>query len=166
MRVPCEKTDPTTKIVLKLPSDVALEQYEAVPGWRVTTGKAGSQNIVTWQAKGAGIQPGQFQEFSFMAKNPSKPTTIDWDAYQYYKDGSIVTWTGEPGSSTPHSVTNIVSAAPGSTATSAVTPQQVTATPNGLGWTTADTLVLTVAVVAILLSGLALGFSLKDSKKQ
>ena len=41
-----------------------------------------------------GILPGQFQRFTFVAKNPIK-NKIAWDAYQQYKDGEIVEWTGD-----------------------------------------------------------------------
>ncbi|WP_256237491.1 DUF1775 domain-containing protein [Bacillus sp. EB600] len=59
-------------------------------------------------ATGEGILPGQFQQFVFTAKNPDRATKADWDAYQYYKDGSVVEWTGDEGSKSPHSITDIV----------------------------------------------------------
>ncbi|WAH38810.1 YcnI family copper-binding membrane protein [Alicyclobacillus dauci] len=163
MRVPCEKTDPTWKIVLKIPNGVEFEQYEPVPGWTVQTQKSGqSGETVTWSTSGTGIQPGQFDEFSFVAKNPTSPTKVAWDAYQYYKDGTIVEWTGDEGSSTPHSFTNILSGQPAAQSAPSSTPSTTTApVANGLGWTMADTWVLAVSVVSLLLSGLAIGLSLK-----
>lgn len=169
MRVPCEKTDPTTKVVLKVPSDVQFQQYEPVAGWTVKTQKSGTSELVTWQTTGPGIQPGQFMEFPFIATNPKQPTTIDWDAYQYYKDGTIVEWTGAANSATPHSMTQITTASAAQSTTSttpAASDTQTTSPPTySLGWTTADTWVLTVSIVAILLSGLAIAFSLRGSQK-
>jgi uncharacterized protein YcnI len=114
MRVPTEKDVPTTKIVLRLPAGVEFESYEPVPGWTCTVQApaGGKSGTVTWKATGAGILPGQFQEFSFVAKNPDKAGSLAWDAYQYYKDGSVVEWTGAEGSQTPHSITQITTASP------------------------------------------------------
>ncbi|SFU93156.1 Uncharacterized protein YcnI [Alicyclobacillus macrosporangiidus] len=117
MRVPTEKDVPTVKVVLKVPDGVTFEQYEPVPGWTVSEDKDASGRVtrVTWTATGAGIAPGQFQEFSFVGQNPKQAGSVAWDAYQYYKDGSIVEWTGQPGADTPHSVTDILAAAPAGT---------------------------------------------------
>jgi uncharacterized protein YcnI len=68
---------------------------------------SGKVKTVTWKAEGEGLLPGQFQPFFFIAKNPNKEGKVAWDAYQYYKDGSIVEWTGTENSQTPHSVTEI-----------------------------------------------------------
>lgn len=56
---------------------------------------AGKVKTVIWEATGEGILPGQFQRFTFVAKNPDKEQKIAWDAYQQYKDGEIVEWTGD-----------------------------------------------------------------------
>jgi hypothetical protein len=37
-----------------------------------------------------------------------KRTKIAWAAYQYYKEGSVVEWTKDEGTDTPHSITDIV----------------------------------------------------------
>lgn len=62
---------------------------------------------VVWEATGEGILPGQFQRFTFVAKNPDKEQKIAWDAYQQYKDGEIVEWTGDEKAEKPHSLTTI-----------------------------------------------------------
>ncbi|WP_433945238.1 YcnI family copper-binding membrane protein [Paenibacillus sp. SN-8-1] len=109
IKIPVEKDIPTVKVAIKVPAGVDFKNYQPVPGWKVETAKdnAGRITTVTWAAEGDnGIEPGQFQQFNFVAKNPDKDTTIAWDAYQYYKDGSIVEWTGDGGDS-PHSVTTV-----------------------------------------------------------
>ncbi|WP_342048501.1 YcnI family copper-binding membrane protein [Bacillus sp. OTU530] len=110
MKVPVEKDVPTTKVSLKIPSGVELEQYQPVPGWTFSEEKdtSGKVTSVTWTATGEGILSGQFQQFTFVAKNPKDTGKINWDAYQYYKDGSIVEWTGNEGEDTPHSITEIM----------------------------------------------------------
>ncbi|MCL6632510.1 MAG: YcnI family protein [Alicyclobacillus herbarius] len=119
MRVPTERENPTVKVVLKIPSGVELEQYEPVPGWKFSEQKNASGEATTaiWTATGSGILPGQFLEFPFVAKNPNHAGQIAWNAYQYYKDGTIVEWTGKPGSDTPHSITTITQQATGTATT-------------------------------------------------
>lgn len=109
IKIPVEKEIPTTKVTLKIPDGVEFEQYQPAPDWKVTTKKdaSGKVTMVTWEATGDGIQPGEFQQFNFVAKNPDKDGSVAWDAYQYYKDGSIVEWTGDEKSDTPHSITTI-----------------------------------------------------------
>ncbi|MCQ9151035.1 MULTISPECIES: YcnI family copper-binding membrane protein [Bacillus amyloliquefaciens group] len=112
MKVPVEKNEPTTKVVLKMPAGVEFQQYQPIPGWKTSVSKHNDKAVsVTWEAKDGGIQPGQFQQFTFVAKNPERSGDAAWDAYQYYKDGSIVEWTGDEKADTPHSITKITKSA-------------------------------------------------------
>jgi uncharacterized protein YcnI len=110
VKVPVEKDVPTTKFTLKAPAGVEIMSYQPVPGWKYSAEKDASGKVksFTFEATGEGILPGQFQQFTFVGKNPANATKAAWDAFQYYKDGSIVEWTGDEGSKTPHSITNIV----------------------------------------------------------
>jgi uncharacterized protein YcnI len=155
VKVPVEKESPTTKLTLKMPSGVEFEQYQPVPGWNVITQKDANGKVtsITFETTGEGILPGQFQSFSFVAKNPDKAGKAAWDAYQYYKDGSIVEWTGNESSKSPHSITDIVA----QTATHQMPgmnmqqPKETTATS-----TTNNTVPLILSIAAVLLSLVAL----------
>ncbi len=116
MKVPVEKDVNTNKVVLKMPKGVEFQQYEPIPGWKTTVDEA--SGTVTWQAEGSGIAAGQFQRFTFVAKNPEQPGEAAWDAFQYYTDGSIVEWTGDENADTPHSITTISTEASGTAANS------------------------------------------------
>jgi uncharacterized protein YcnI len=157
MRVPTEKDIPTVKIVLKIPNGVTFEQYEAVPGWFVTEQKDSSGRVtsVTWTATSGGIAPGQFQEFSFVAQNPKMPEKVAWDAYQYYKDNSIVEWTGDEGSQTPHSITDIMTASTTAAPTTTPTTTQsntVTSTSTNTSTSTTPVWPTVLSVIAAVLS--------------
>ncbi|MFP5111021.1 YcnI family copper-binding membrane protein [Bacillaceae bacterium C204] len=112
LKVPVEKDVATTKVTVKVPAGVEMMSYQPVPGWTYSSEKdaSGKVKTFTFEATGEGIQSGQFQQFVFVAKNPEKATKAAWDAFQYYKDGSIVEWTGNEGSDAPHSITDIVTA--------------------------------------------------------
>lgn len=116
MKVPVEKDVNTNKVVLKMPEGVEFQQYEPIPGWTTTVDE--SAGTVTWEAEGDGIAAGEFQRFTFVAKNPAAEGEVAWDAFQYYTDGSIVEWTGDENADTPHSITTIGAAA-GETAANA-----------------------------------------------
>ncbi|MBC2119580.1 YcnI family copper-binding membrane protein [Listeria marthii] len=113
MKVPSEKDAASKKVVLKVPKGVSFESYEPLPGWTTTVDK--KNDTVTWQTGGNGIEKGQFQRFSFIAKNPSEEGEVAWNAYQYYEDGSIVEWVGAEDSETPHATTKIVKESSNST---------------------------------------------------
>jgi uncharacterized protein YcnI len=110
IKVPVEKEMATTKFTVKVPTGLEIESYQPVPGWNYSTEKNanGKVKTFTFEATGEGILPGQFQQFVFVAKNPATATKAAWDAYQYYKDGSVVEWTGDEGSDSPHAITDIV----------------------------------------------------------
>lgn len=163
IKIPVEKDLNTTKVALKIPAGVEFDSYQPVPGWKVSLDKdaAGIPKTITWSATDAGIAAGQFQQFYFVAKNPEKETQAIWDAYQYYKDGSIVEWTGDESSASPHAITKIT-AAPGNV--EAVqddhhhdTKVEATQTEKVASDTTTEksgsqTTVLTLSIIALLLS--------------
>jgi len=109
LKVPSEKDIATVQLDLRIPAGVEFKQYEAAPGWDVTV----EGDKISWKTNGDGIQAGQFQRFYFTAKNPDTAGNIAWNAYQHYADGSVVQWSGEPGTETPHAITAIVEAAGG-----------------------------------------------------
>ncbi|WP_342410696.1 DUF1775 domain-containing protein [Paenibacillus sp. FSL R10-2778] len=109
LKVPSEKDVATVQVDLRIPAGAEFKQYEATPGWDVTI----EGNKVSWIANGEGIKAGQFQRFYFTAKNPDTAGDIAWDAYQHYTDGSLVQWSGEAGTESPHSITSIVQASGG-----------------------------------------------------
>ncbi|MDO7906801.1 YcnI family protein [Paenibacillus sp. JX-17] len=174
MKVPVEKNLPTTKIVLKVPEQVMFKQYQPIPGWSVDLEKNSMDVItqVTWTAAGDGIQPGQYQLFSFVAQNPAADAEVAWNAYQYYSDGSIVEWTGDEGADHPHSITKI-SAAPAETAapadsghhsagaadstgTSSESKDNANSAPADDSGNTTRTVTLIIAVAALVLSVITL----------
>ncbi|MGG4266059.1 YcnI family protein [Peribacillus simplex] len=178
LKVPVEKETATTKVTLKIPKGVTFESYQPVPGWKVTTegDKDGHVKTVTWAATEEGIAAGQFQQFSFVAQNPKEETKVAWDAFQYYEDGEIVEWSGDEGSDLPHSVTEI-SVAPKTAAESTdhghkneADTNNSKATDNAKNSVTTEddsnqTLIITLAVISLILSIVALFAALRKNNK-
>lgn len=178
LKVPVEKETATTKVTLKVPEGVTFESYQPVPGWKVTTegDKDGHVKTVTWAATDEGIAAGQFQQFSFVAQNPKEETKVAWDAFQYYEDGEIVEWSGDEGSDLPHSVTEIT-VAPKADAEPAdhghkdeADTKDTTTTDNSKDSATTEgdsnqTLIITLAVISLIISIVALFAALRKNKK-
>ncbi|WP_034670263.1 YcnI family protein [Ectobacillus panaciterrae] len=164
VKVPVEKDMPTTKVTLKMPAGVEFQQYEPVSGWTVSTEKNsdGKVTAVTWMTSGEGILPGQFQQFTFVAKNPSNTEKAAWDAYQYYKDGSIVEWTGGEGTDKPHSITTITTATSQQNISQDHSVKDTTKTAKENTGTQTTTMV--VSILSLLLSIVALIMSLRRKK--
>lgn len=154
IKVPTEKNIPTTKVTIKTPKGVEIESYEPVPGWTYSAekGSDGKTKTFTFKADGKGILPGQFQQFTIVATNPNRETEIAWDAYQYYKDGSIVEWTQDKNGDNPHSITKIVK---GSDTGQAQTHDTTTNDDKTSG-SSSNTLPLILSIVSVVLSLVAL----------
>ncbi|MCK1994134.1 DUF1775 domain-containing protein [Peribacillus muralis] len=179
IKVPVEKETATTKVTLKVPEGITFVSYQPVPGWKVTTEGDKDVKTVTWAATEEGISAGQFQEFSFIAQNPKEETKVAWDAFQYYEDGEIVEWSGDEGSALPHSVTQISLAPKADAETSdhghedEAATDDSKATDNSKAAATADddndnnneTLIITLAVIALILSLVALVAALRKNKR-
>ncbi|WP_251551623.1 YcnI family protein [Neobacillus muris] len=160
VKVPVEKEVPTAKVTLKTPAGVEIESYQPVPGWTYSADKDASGKVksITFEAEGEGLMPGQFQQFSFVAKNPDSAGEIAWDAFQYYQDGSVVEWTGDEGAETPHSITEILA---GTSTDEHADDQGVTDNTDNDAAKTADeeqsnSLPLILSIVSVILSLAAL----------
>jgi uncharacterized protein YcnI len=109
VRVPVEKPIATVAVRLVIPRVVTVTQVQAKPGWNVSFEKTkGRISAITWS--GGRLEPQQFDEFAFIGAAPKTVQTVNWDAYQTYEDKSVVAWTGNLDSDTPHSQTSFTKA--------------------------------------------------------
>jgi len=177
-RVPTESdTDSTTKVEIHLPENapVASVSTMPVPGWTVTTRKRQLSQpldvhgqpvteaiaVITWTAaEGAGVKPGEFQEFPVsLGPLPTGVNQLVFKALQTYSDGTVVRWIEEPkeGAEPEHPAPVLKLAA--TSASPAATATRDTARDNDvLGWVS-----LGVAVLALLLAGFALTRSRRET---
>jgi uncharacterized protein YcnI len=91
--VPTEKASPTVRVSVKLPAGMEVIAVESKPGWQ------GSHNpfpigaaSVEW--KGGKIPENEFVSFEFLAWNPPAARVVQWEATQWYEDGSSDRWGG------------------------------------------------------------------------
>jgi uncharacterized protein YcnI len=109
VRVPVEKDDNTTKVELKVPKGLNVVGVEPVNGFehKFTKDKKGNITKITWEATNGGIKPNEFIDLPIQVANPDKEGKFKWDAYQTYKNGDVVKWTGNEKSETPAPVTTV-----------------------------------------------------------
>jgi uncharacterized protein YcnI len=105
VRVPTEKPLATTGVRVAIPGGVTVIGTQPKTGWKAElVTDRGRIVAISWT--GGHIQPREFDEFAFLAAGPTRGgETVNWDALQAYADGSVVRWTGAPGSETPHAST-------------------------------------------------------------
>ncbi|MGY4099603.1 YcnI family copper-binding membrane protein [Nocardia sp. R16R-3T] len=95
-RVPNESgtNSATTVLTVQFPALLSVDT-QPLPGWKstITKDSAGKVTAVTWTADpGAGIAPGQFQQFQVLADDLPDQDHLTLPAIQTYADGEVVKW--------------------------------------------------------------------------
>ena len=167
-RVPNERDNANTvKAQVFFPTGLPLLTVDVlpIPGWSsvvhtqslakpVQTDDGPVSQIVTdvtWTATGAGIEPGQYEDFEVAAGSvPDKPGQLVFKALQTYSSGEIVRWiqlvtSQNPNPDTPAPILTLTSGTGGSGSSPTAGSHQTTGSGSA---TTADAL----AIVALVLS--------------
>lgn len=112
LRVPSEKEIPTTQVKVEIPEGFEVSRVQPVAGWKYAFTKTGDKvTAITWS--GGEIAATEFQEFVFQGKTPKDAGKFAFRAYQTYKDGTVVEWTGASDAKTPASFVEVKAAAGG-----------------------------------------------------
>jgi uncharacterized protein YcnI len=111
VRVPTEGAVATASVELQIPEGVAVVSMAAPAGFTYELKKAANRVVgIVWTMK---INPGEFVELGFMARNPREPGNISWKAVQHFVDGTKAEWVGPAGDKHPASVTRLVAGGAG-----------------------------------------------------
>ncbi|HLO01825.1 MAG TPA: YcnI family protein [Symbiobacteriaceae bacterium] len=108
LRVPSEKEIPTTKVKVEIPAGFTVSRVKPVSGWTYTFTKDASGKVTAIEWTGGEITATEYQEFGMSGKAPAEAGKVAWKAYQTYKDGTVVEWTGPSDAKTPASVVEVV----------------------------------------------------------
>jgi uncharacterized protein YcnI len=104
LAVPTEKEGvTTTQIELTPPAGFAIDSFVAAAGWKRTTEQTGAAEDTairkaTWT--GGSVPTGEAAILQFVG-DVGAAADYDFKIRQTYSDGSVVDWTGTPGSETP-----------------------------------------------------------------
>ncbi len=106
VRVPVERPSATIRVDVAVPKGVIVYSVQPKAPWQFTLQTTkGIVTRISWT--GGRLMPHEFDEFAFLAATPKSPGTLNWNAWQYYDDGTIVSWTGPTNADTPHSTTTV-----------------------------------------------------------
>ncbi len=102
--VPVEKPVATVGLRLLVPSGLEYVTPTVKFGWVIEVkkdgqGEAARTTEIVW--KNGSIPAGQRDDFTFSAKVPSQPGTLEWKVYQQYQDGTEVAWDHDPAQPQP-----------------------------------------------------------------
>jgi uncharacterized protein YcnI len=87
VRVPTEGDVTSKSVVLEIPEGIVVEALAIPQGWKHEVKKNGELIVsITWLMD---IKPGEFIEFSFVARNPKNKKELIWKLKQHFSDGSV-----------------------------------------------------------------------------
>jgi uncharacterized protein YcnI len=100
IRLPNEKTVPTTSLEVRFPAGLRIMSFEDKPGWTVEPVRdaTGAITGARWAGR---LPPERFTEFGVIAVNPKQAGELSWKATQTYVDGTTINWSGGKDSKTP-----------------------------------------------------------------
>ena len=94
IRVPTEGKIATTSADMEAPEGVVIETVGVPAGWKYELKRKDGRIVgITWQMN---IQPGEFAEFTFVARNPRGRDQLVWGLRQHFADGSSTDFTRTP----------------------------------------------------------------------
>jgi uncharacterized protein YcnI len=105
LRVPTEGKVATIAAELEVPDGVMVETVAVPNGWKHEIKRQGDRIVaITWTMN---IPPGEFVEFSFVARNPRDKTELVWTLRQRFADGTVSDWTKGPNGIRPTAMTKL-----------------------------------------------------------
>jgi len=105
VRVPTEGKVATTSIELEMPAEATFISVHVAIGHTYEIKKRDGRVVgIVWSMK---INPGEFAEFAFMARNPKEGKMLVWKATQRFANGTSTQWGGPAGDKHPASVTSL-----------------------------------------------------------
>ena len=105
VRVPTEGKVTTKSVELEVPEGVTVEAMAVPVGWKHELKRDGDRIIaITWTMD---VKPGEFVEFSFVARNPRDKTQLVWTLRQKFADGTVSDWTKGPNGTRPTAMTTL-----------------------------------------------------------
>jgi uncharacterized protein YcnI len=99
-----EKDVPTTEVRMEVPEGFEVTDVPASGGWQ---GEIDGDAVV-WTG-GEAPQEGMGIDLAFEARAPEEGGEYAFSVLQGYEDGSVVEWTGEPGSEEPAAFVEVAS---------------------------------------------------------
>ena len=89
----------------EVPEGATVEALAVPQGWKQEVKKEGERIVaITWFMD---VKPGEFIEFSFVARNPRNKEQLVWKIKQHFSDGSVQDMTNGANGVSPSVVTKL-----------------------------------------------------------
>jgi uncharacterized protein YcnI len=105
VRVPTESKVATVGAEIEIPEGVVVEAVAVPNGWKHEIKRQNDRIVaIVWTMD---IPPGEFAEFSFVARNPRDKEEVVWTLRQRFADGTVTDFTKGPNGIRPTAVTKL-----------------------------------------------------------
>ena len=105
VRVPTEGKVMTVGAEMEAPEGVTIETVAMPAGWTYELKRVDNRIVgISWKMD---IKPGEFAEFSFVARNPRNQEQIVWTLRQHFADGTVTDFTKGPNGIRPTAVVKL-----------------------------------------------------------
>ena len=105
LRVPAESQVMSKGAEVDVPEGVIVATIGAPAGWSYEVKrKDGRITTIRWHMD---IKPGEFAEFSFVARNPANTRELVWKLREYFADGKVTDFTNGPDGIYPNAVVKL-----------------------------------------------------------
>ena len=94
VRVPAEGQLMAKGAELEVPEGVTVANFATPAGWTYDVKRQDGRVVaIHWRMD---IKPGEFAEFSFVARNPQKAGELIWKLREFFADGTVTDYTNGP----------------------------------------------------------------------
>jgi uncharacterized protein YcnI len=106
LRVPAESEVMSKGAELDVPDGVIVQTIGAPAGWTYEVKRQEGRIIaIRWHMD---IKPGEFAEFTFVARNPANKSELVWKLREFFADGKITDFTNGPDGIYPNAVVKLI----------------------------------------------------------
>jgi uncharacterized protein YcnI len=106
LRVPAESQVMSKGAEIDVPEGVIVATIGAPAGWTYEVKRhEGRITSIRWHMD---IKPGEFAEFSFVARNPANKSELVWKLREFFADGKVTDFTNGPDGIYPNAVVKLI----------------------------------------------------------
>ena len=105
VRVPAEGKMMATGAEVEVPEDVTVANFATPNGWTYDVKRQDGRVVaIRWHMD---IEPGEFAEFSFVARNPAKAGQLIWKLREFFADGTVTDYANGPDGIYPGAIVTV-----------------------------------------------------------
>jgi uncharacterized protein YcnI len=105
VRVPAEGKMMSKGAEVEVPEGVTVANFATPAGWTYDANRQDGRVVaIHWHMD---INPGEFAEFSFVARNPKDSGQLIWKLREFFADGTVTDYTNGPDGIYPRAIVKV-----------------------------------------------------------